>query len=181
MPAVEAENAALEPEADASETQSYELAFHVLPTIAEGEVAGVFAAIKDAIKSAGGELFDEEAPERFELAYEVEKHLEGRNRKFRSAYFGWIRFKAAPEAAVRIGAEAAANSAILRHLLIRLTRVEEEHPFRFHDAIRDEKQVTDIEVSEVLPEAAAENAGEPAAAAKAGATAGEKAPEEKGT
>lgn len=147
MPAVEVENEELE-----SETHGYELAFHVLPTIAEGEVASVFEAIKDVIKKEGGEIFDEEAPERFELAYEVVKHLEAKNRKFHSAYFGWIRFKAIATAAVAINAEIEANNAILRQLLIKLTRVEEENPFRFHDAIRDQKMVVNVGDDEAVSE-----------------------------
>ena len=145
MPAVEVE----EVELDSKEPQSYELAFHVLPTIAEGEVNTVFEAIKDLIKKEGGEIFDEEAPERFELAYEVIKHLESKNRRFNSAYFGWVRFKAMPQDTVRINAEIEHNVSILRHLLIKLSRLEEENPFRFHDAIRDLKMVTDIEETDV--------------------------------
>ncbi|MCB9819479.1 30S ribosomal protein S6 [Candidatus Nomurabacteria bacterium] len=145
MPAVEVE----EVELDSKESQSYELAFHVLPTIAEGEVNTVFGAIKDLIKKEGGEIFDEEAPERFELAYEVIKHLESKNRRFNSAYFGWVRFKAMPQDTVRINAEIEHNVSILRHLLIKLSRLEEENPFRFHDAIRDLKMVTDIEETDV--------------------------------
>lgn len=150
MPAVEVE----EVELDSSESQSYELAFHVLPTIAEGEVNTVFEAIKDLIKKEGGEIFDEEAPERFELAYEVIKHLESKNRRFNSAYFGWVRFKAMPQDTVRINAEVEHNVSILRHLLIKLSRLEEENPFRFHDAIRDLKMVTNIEESDVSPDEA---------------------------
>lgn len=148
MPAVEVE----EVELDSKEPQSYELAFHVLPTIAEGEVNTVFEAIKDLIKKEGGEIFDEETPERFELAYEVMKHLEGKNRRFKSAYFGWVRFKAVPESTVSINAEIDHNVSILRHLLIKLTRLEEENPFRFHDAIRDLKMVTTVGDSEVVPD-----------------------------
>jgi ribosomal protein S6 len=148
MPAVEAENV----EMDVTDILTYELAFHVLPTIAEGEVESVFASIKDIIKKDGGEVFDEESPERFELAYEIEKHMEGKNRKFHSAYFGWVRFKARPENTVSINAEIDHNKSILRHLLVKLTRVEEENPFRFHDAIRDLKQVTTVGESDVVPD-----------------------------
>ena len=152
MPAVEAENVEMESGVDASEIQSYELAFHVLPTIAEGEVSSVFEAIKDVIKKEGGEVFDEEAPERFELAYEVVRHLEGKNRGFNSAYFGWVRFKATGQATVKINAEVDHNNSVLRHLLLRLTRVEEENPFRFHDAIRDQKMVTTVGESDIVPD-----------------------------
>lgn len=155
MPAIEVEEVE-----ESEETQSYELAFHVLPTVAEGEVSSIFEAIKEIIKKEGGEVSDEEAPERFELAYEVVKHIEGKNRKFRSAYFGWIRFKAAPSAAVAINAEVEENNSILRQLLVKLTRAEEENPFRFHDAIRDLKQVIDIEESEVVADEAEVSAEE---------------------
>lgn len=151
MPAIEAETV----DSDAGERQSYELAFHVLPTIAEGEVSTVFEAVKSAVKTAGGEVFDEEVPERFELAYEVVRHLEGKNRKFKSAYFGWVRFKAEPEVIAEITAAMDGNNSILRHLLLRLTRVEEENPFRFHEALRDQKMVTNVEESEVVPDLSA--------------------------
>lgn len=152
MPAIEAENGELGEEMDSPEVQSYELAFHILPTVAEEEVGAVFTSLKELIKKKGGEIFDEETPERFELAYEVEKHLEGKNRRYHSAYFGWIRFKAQPAAVVEVSKDMEWNNSILRHLLIKLTRVEEENPFRFHDAIRDQKMVTTVEESEVVPD-----------------------------
>ena len=156
MPAAEAEVAV-----DADERQSYELAFHVLPTVAEGEVTNVFASIKELVSEHGGELFDEEAPERFDLAYEIVKHLEGKNRAFTSAYFGWVRFKAEGQAAAEIAAEMEGRSDILRHLLIRLSRVEEEHPFRFHEALAAQKMVRTVDeaaepVAEAKPAEAAE-------------------------
>ena len=129
------------PAVEANERNSYELAFHILPTIAEGEVSGVFDAIKALITTHGGELIDEEAPERFELAYEVIKHIDTKNRKFNSAYFGWVRFTAEAEAAVAANEEVEANTNLLRHLLLKLTKVEEAEPFRFHDALAAQQKV----------------------------------------
>ncbi len=125
-----------------SETQAYELAFHVLPTVAEGEVAAVFDRIKSIITSAGGELTLEEAPARFDLAYEIVKFLEGRNRKFGSAYFGWVRFNAEANKIAEITEAVEGTKELLRHLLIRLTHTEEAHPFYFHPAIADRKVET---------------------------------------
>jgi ribosomal protein S6 len=51
----------------AAEANSYELAFHVLPTVAEGEVAGVYTHLKTLIADAGGTITTEEAPERIDL------------------------------------------------------------------------------------------------------------------
>jgi len=123
------------PAAEANELNSYELAFHVLPTVAEGEVATVFESLKALITKQNGEVFDEEAPERFDLAYEIIKYLEGRNRKFTSAYFGWVRFKATPESIEEIVEGVEGTKELLRHLLTKLTRIEEENPFRFHEAL----------------------------------------------
>jgi ribosomal protein S6 len=146
MPAIEAEDMEL----DSKEPQAYELAFHILPTIAEGEVNQVLESIKGLIKKEKGEIFDEEAPERFELAYEIVKHIEGKNRKFKSAYFGWVRFKATPADVVALNAEIAINNAILRHLLVKLTKVEEENPFRLHEALREQKIVQNFDDEDVV-------------------------------
>lgn len=140
MPAVEVEGVA-----EVEEQNSYELAFHVLPTVAEGEVSGVFESIKSLITTNGGELFDEESPERFDLAYEVVKHIEGKNRKFTSAYFGWARFKSVASAIEAITEGVEENADILRYITIRLTKVEEANPFRFHEALAAEKTVSDVE------------------------------------
>mgnify|MGYP002623240560 CR=1 FL=1 len=148
MPAAEAELAV----EGGEERQSYELAFHILPTVAEEEVLAVFDAIKAAVTKHGSEIFDEEAPERFDLAYEVVKHLEGKNRKFTSAYFGWVRFKCEAGVVGKIAAEMDANNSVLRQLIIRLTRVEEENPFRFHEALKAQKMVSTVEESEVVPD-----------------------------
>lgn len=146
MPAAEA----MAVEQGSDERFAYELAFHVLPTVAEGEVPAVYDEIKAAVTATGAEIFDEEAPARFDLAYEIEKHLEGKNRKFKSAYFGWVRFRVETDKIEDINEAMDGNTKILRHLLLRLTRVEEEHPFRFHEALaQDEKKVEDIEDSEV--------------------------------
>jgi len=124
------------------ELASYELAYHVLPTVAEGEVAVVTTALKALIEKAGGEVFDEEAAERFELAYEIEKYLEGKHRRFSSAYFGWVRFKVEGAALASITRDVEEHKSILRSLMLRLTKAEEHNPFRFHPAIAETKVKT---------------------------------------
>jgi ribosomal protein S6 len=114
---------------------SYEFAFHILPTVAEGEVTAVTEELKSLITKAGGEIFDVEAAERFELAYEIDKYLEGKYRKFTSAYFGWVRFTLAPQALASLTESIDEHKQLLRYLLVRLTKVEEANPFRFHEAL----------------------------------------------
>jgi ribosomal protein S6 len=134
------------------ERNHYEFAFHVLPTVAEGEVAGVFDEIKAHIAKVG-EITHEEAPERVDLAYPVVKHREGKNRTFTSAYFGWVRFKLTPDVLGHLAEELGTVSSILRHLIIKLTKYEEAHPFRFHEHHKSVKMVEVVnEDPGVLPE-----------------------------
>ncbi|MFW6210405.1 MAG: 30S ribosomal protein S6 [Patescibacteria group bacterium] len=141
MPAAEAATV------DTPEGATYELAFHVLPTVAEGEVPAVVTALKDKITAHGGSITDEEAPARFDLAYDIVQYIEGRNRRFSSAYFGWIRFTAAPEAVPELQVEIESSKELLRFLLVKLTKQEIAHPFYFHEALTEERSTT-IEVDE---------------------------------
>ena len=142
--------AATEAEVEANETElmTYELAFHVLPTVAEGEVAAVFQNLKDIITKNGGEVTTHEEPARFDLAYEIVKYLEGRNRKFTSAYFGWVRFTAEPAAIDAMSEQVDGVKELLRHLLIKLNRTEEENPFMFHEALAELDKPETIEIDE---------------------------------
>jgi ribosomal protein S6 len=144
MPATEAQDQVFD------ERNTYEFAFHVLPTVAEGEVAGVFESIKAHIAKQG-QIIDEEMPERMDLAYPIVKSMEGRNRKFASAYFGWVRFKLESDKVSGLSEELEGISEILRHLLIKLTALEEAHPFRFHENRKSVKMATVVhEEAEVL-------------------------------
>jgi ribosomal protein S6 len=131
MPAVEAASG------EEQDVQAYELAFHVLPTIAEGEVSTIFENIKASITKIGGVIQSEELPARFDLAFEISQFLEGRNRKFSSAYFGWVRFTLSPDKIGEVTEMVDGTKELLRHLLIRLTKIEEANPFYFHPAIAD--------------------------------------------
>jgi len=147
-----------EVEQNETETVEYELAFHVLPTVAEGEVAKVVDTLKGYITAVGGTITDEEKAAHFELAYEIEKYLEGKYRRFNTAYFGWVRFMLTPEALAEVIEEVEGNKSILRHLVVRLTREESANPFRFHESIADRAPRT-IDVDD-LEEASEESEGE---------------------
>lgn len=146
---------------DEQELVSYELAFHILPTVAEGEVMGVFDVLKNKLTKQGGHAFAEEAPKRFDLAYEIVKHLEGKNRKFGSAYFGWVRFHAESGSLPALEEELRETKELLRFMLIKLTKAEEQNPFRFHDSIVSKKvRVIEEDASGAEAEEKEKEAGE---------------------
>jgi ribosomal protein S6 len=133
---------------DEQELICYELAYHILPTVAEGEVTKTTDELKKLIQKAGGTGTDEEVALRFELAYEIDKYLEGKYRKFTSAYFGWIRFTLTTANLAGLTEGVDEHKQLLRYLLVRLTKVEEASPFRFHEAIESTK-VRTVDLDEV--------------------------------
>jgi ribosomal protein S6 len=140
MPAAEVNT-----EAYTDEVTSYEFAFHILPTVAEGEVPETLSQIKAHITNNGGAIFDEEAPERIDLVYPIVKQLESKNRRFNSSYFGWIRFRLEGEKLAALLEELRGEANILRFLTIKLTKTEEAHPFRFHEHRKSLKMVEVID------------------------------------
>lgn len=131
MPAIEAQ----EDEAT-DEVVHYECAFHILPTIAEPEVSGVVEELKGLITRSGGIITDEEVSERYNLAYEITKQVDGVNRRFNAAHFGWMRFALAPSALGGVVDELQHKPEILRYLIIRLTREETQKPFALFETRR---------------------------------------------
>lgn len=133
------------------ESNHYEFAYHVLPTVAEGEVAGVIESLKAHITKAGGAFTIEESPQRIDLAYEIVKPVDGKNRKFASAYFGWVRFTLNPDAVAELTEELEGMPELLRSITIKLTLVEEAEPFYYHEAMASEKKVSTVGEEDVKP------------------------------
>jgi len=155
MPAAEAKMIVVD-----DERNSYEFAFHLLPTVAEGEVLSVFEVLKTHITNTGGEIHLEEVPGRINLAYDIVKSIEGKYHKFGSAYFGWIRFTLQPEKLETLKEGFDTNESVLRYLLIKLTKAEEANPFKFHDSREADKMVEVIDEGDVLADPLLDMGGE---------------------
>ncbi len=134
MPAVEAQ------EVDGQDAVDYECAFHILPTIADEEVPAVVEKLKGLVTAAGGVITKDEVIPRFDLAYEITKQIDGVNRRFNAAHFGWMRFSIEPSKLVHLTEELDHTPELLRHLIIRLTRAELEQPFSIFDIRRTAPQ-----------------------------------------
>ncbi|MBI4086833.1 30S ribosomal protein S6 [Candidatus Kaiserbacteria bacterium] len=133
IPATEAQG-----DEQADEAAHYECAFHILPTVADGEVSVVVDALKAIVTHAGGTVTHDEIVPRYDLAYEIIKSVDGVSRRFNAAHFGWMRFTVAPAALPGITEEYARRPEILRHLVIKLTREEVEKPFSLVDLHKPE-------------------------------------------
>ncbi len=100
----------------------YELGFHLVPLIAEEQLAAEVTALKATIEGHKAAFIAEEFPALRSLAYSITKKLDAKNKKFTSAYFGWIKFEAPAEELPKLKTSLDANKNILRYLLIHTVR-----------------------------------------------------------
>ncbi len=141
MPAVDVQEDAI-----TDDVAAYECAFHILPTIADEEVPSVVDKLKSLVARSGGTMTDEEVSERYDLAYEITKQIDGAHRRFNAAHFGWVRFTLTPAALPTVTEEMAHMPEILRYLVIRLTREEAQKPFSLF-AARQAQDTKDAEAA----------------------------------
>lgn len=108
------------PEADVIKLPVYEVGFHVVPTVAEADVAAVVDKIRKALGNA--EIIAEGFPARMQLAYTIERSTQGKRDKYNESYFGWIKFAAPREEAVELAGVLRGTPEVLRQLIIETLR-----------------------------------------------------------
>lgn len=124
----------------------YELSFLVLPSVDEKDIEKEFDTIKKNVTDVGGDVNSEEAPQKIDLQYEMVKKIEGKNKKFGNAYFGWVRFEVEPQNLESLKEEIEKNKNILRYLLVLVDKDS------FIPTGRDEKEkFSEKKVSSVKP------------------------------
>ena len=104
------------------EVKVYEIGFLIVSSIPEEKVAGEVSAIKDILAKHKVEVIADEGAMLRPLAYTMIKKIGTVNRRFNSAYFGWIKFEAAPVEVRLIEKEVKEVESILRLLLINTVR-----------------------------------------------------------
>lgn len=107
---------------DESETQIYELGFHIIPSVEEGKLPAEVDSIKASIERQGGAFIADEFPKKIALAYTIAKDTEGKRYKFDTAYFGWMKFEMKTENIMNLKDEADKNKNILRYLIIKTVK-----------------------------------------------------------
>ncbi len=103
-----------------SETiRSYELGFLLVPTMPETEVDQAVKTLTDMIAAVSGEVTYTGAPEFIDLAYKMERSIGSKKFKYSQGYFGWLKFKASPEALESLKKTLDASTDVVRYLLIK--------------------------------------------------------------
>src|SRR3989338_4045163 len=105
-----------------AEPQVYEAGFHIVPTVAEGDLGVQVTAVRDIIESARGRMIADEYPKHMDLAYPMVKIAANKRVTFHSSYFGWMKFEAEPKGARAIDIALKQNASIIRFILIKTVR-----------------------------------------------------------
>lgn len=101
----------------------YEVGFHLVPSIPEGDVAAAVEKVRALLGSA--EIISVGAPAKMTLAYTIERAEQGKREKFTQSYFGWIKFAIDDRAAIPALQSALRElNEVVRCIVIETTREE---------------------------------------------------------
>ena len=105
-----------------TEPRIYELGYHLVPTVSEEQIPGISGAVRGMIEKNSIEVISEELPVFIDLAYQIIKTVDHRNKRFDEAYFGWIKFEGSPEGIAVIEEGLKNNENVLRYLVVKTLR-----------------------------------------------------------
>ncbi len=108
----------------------YEVGFHLVPTIPEGELGGKVDMVRSLLTKEGAEIISEGMAQKMTFAYRIERSQTGKREKYTEGYFGWIKFAVLPGAVPAMSAALTNTHDVLRYLIIETTREDTPAPRR---------------------------------------------------
>lgn len=143
------------------ENRIYEVGYLLLPSIPEEQLEVKVSEIKETISNLGGQFISEEDPSLRPLAYEMVKLVGTRNERYKTAYFGWVKFELEAAQAIALKTALDANASILRYLTIKTVREDTYVPrdTASHEESGVEENLSDeaLPVADVVLDAPAED------------------------
>jgi len=109
------------------------------------------------IERISKEIIAEELPVFIDLAYQIVKTVEHKNKRFDQAYFGWIKFEGSPAGIAELEEGLKKDENILRYLIVKTIRENTFIAKKFTGAkVREieEETAVDTEVAVETPESA---------------------------
>lgn len=100
----------------------YEIGYHVMPNLSEEELAKVVEGVKSNLSKMGAEIIADQYPQSLNLAYDIVKEIDNKNRKFSHSFFGWVKFALEPNLFEDLKKIMDKNSNLLRYIIIKTVR-----------------------------------------------------------
>jgi len=131
-----------------NEAKLYELGFHVNPAINDDQISKKIDEIKAVLTKNGAEIVKEGEPQAMKLAYEITKSIAGKNERFTTSTFAWIKFNSTAEGIESIKEEIDANDEIIRSIIIKTTDDDEHSTSKITNEDKSEEDDSEGEGSE---------------------------------
>jgi ribosomal protein S6 len=100
----------------------YELGYLLVPTLSEEEIPATFGNLKELISSFSGVAISDEMPKMMTLAYPMIKVIANLRNKFKTAYFGWIKFTMDSNEVLKLKKRLDLDPNIVRFLIIKTVK-----------------------------------------------------------
>src|SRR5258706_8061249 len=100
----------------------YELGYLLVPTISEEEVPAVYGNLKEVVSSLGGVVIADEMPKMIPLAYEMVKVVTNVRNKFKTGYFGWIKFTMEASSVLELKKKLDLDPKLIRFLILKTVK-----------------------------------------------------------
>lgn len=133
----------------ALEPRVYEVGYHILPSVDEGNLGTEREALVAIITKFKGIIISEEMPVLIDLAYDMDKVIDNKRNIFSQAYFGWIKFNLAPESIEELTAEIESLPSVLRYIVIKTVKentIVSENPYKLarkQEAVDEGSEIED--------------------------------------
>jgi len=101
---------------------TYELGYHLVPSLSETDLALRVAELSKAIADIGGTIISDGYPQACVLSYTIRKMRGGKWDSYDTSFFGWVRFNAPAEGVAPIKDVADHNEFMVRYLILKLPR-----------------------------------------------------------
>lgn len=107
---------------EASDLRIYEVGFHLLPKVAEGDIPAEVEKIKAILSTHGASVIAEESPRMIQLSYPMSRAEAGKRDRYNQAWFGWVKFEVLPTEVKPIEEGIGRMNTVLRLIVISTVR-----------------------------------------------------------
>lgn len=139
-----------------TEPRIYELGYHLVPTLAEEQIPKASGAVRGMIERISKDIIAEELPVFIDLAYQIVKTVEHKNKRFDEAYFGWIKFEGSPAVISELEEGLKKDENVLRYLIVKTIRENTFIAKKFTGAKVKAPEEEAVESADSLPGSKAE-------------------------
>ncbi|MFA5932197.1 MAG: 30S ribosomal protein S6 [Candidatus Paceibacterota bacterium] len=100
----------------------YELGYILVPTLSEEEIPAAFGNLKELVSSYGGIVISDEMPKMMNLAYPMVKVVTNIRNKFKTGYFGWVKFTMDSDKVLELKKKLDLDPTIVRFLILKTVK-----------------------------------------------------------